>query len=523
MENSTKLCNSCTINVATLGCNCESQVLTLCLPCSKQHFKLSYNHQKFSLSDAETCRTSRSIELSESDLNSRDIINSLNRYNKKISSFLDKLHSTSETLIQHLNNTLQACYTTLEHIQLDIKTQLDILKLPGNQDQVCEILNKYSEYKLSGVLHFYPKYLRISHEDVISAIDKMVYISDENEDCPALVRKNVTSWPVINNESPEVLNIETADITKKENITKLKKCKQNLKESHAEIRYLKSLLASFQSDENVSNQKLFNYSMYHENRYIYIPKEDFLIQFDTFHNTTNSWNLNSYKSKPFVSSSTCVLPNGDVFIVGGGYSLDRYSDEAFIFKICTEECVKLPNINIARGFISCIYRNGIYIFGGYRDKRLKIAEKFDIAELKWKSLTSMQEARHSSSCLVSYDKIYIFLGGCTGSCEEYDIISDSYKLIPLELSESGSVVFLEDNQIYLICKDNYTVFSKDFNVVKSKHYSEIDLWHCVNNVVKYSDRVMFYDNWNQKVFSFNVVSKKIVLKADLRKEYYSIT
>jgi hypothetical protein len=228
--------------------------------------------------------------------------------------------------------------------------------------------------------------------------------------------------------------------------------------------------------------------------------------------------LKSYKTKPFLATSSCVLPNGDVFIAGGGSLPGQYSDEAFIFKIQDDECVKLPSLSEPRGLLACTYLNGIYTFGGFCESKLKIAEKFDIAESKWVRMSDMIEPRHSSSCAVIYDKIYIFLGGTTSSCEEYDIISNTYKLIPLDAPVSGSVAFTHESSIYLVCNDSYTKYDRNFGVVKSKQHRNIDLWHMINNVIKYQDEVIFYDNWNQKVYSFNIASKKITLKLAFSRE-----
>jgi hypothetical protein len=40
----------------------------------------------------------------------------------------------------------------------------------------------------------------------------------------------------------------------------------------------------------------------------------------------------------------------------------------------------------------------------------------------------------------------------------------------------------------------------------------------INNAIKYQDGVVFYDNWNQKVYSFNIASKKITLKLAFSRE-----
>lgn len=516
MERRSRECLMCNNNLATIACSSQTKDLALCKPCSNEHLKLSSEHEAFSITTTENTESSTYYELGESDTTPQDLIKSLKRYSKKVSKFIEKLNKKSEEVLRYLNQAIESSCDTLQQVKQDISIKLDMLKSSSNSSQVYKLLASYSEHKLAGVLKFYPKYLYITTKDVYSAINKMIYISDE-DDSPDLQRKPTIIQSKLNLDSYEFSRIETTDLSNMDLTSDSSSFQLKLQEYQEEINYLKSQLAS-PSEEISNTSKLFHYSMYHDNRYIYIPKEDSLIQYDSFNNSTNSWNLKSYTSQPFLATSTCVLPNGDVFIAGGGYSLGRYSDEAFVFKISTEECVKLPSLSQPRGFLACTYLNGIYTFGGFQESKLKIAEKFDIAEHKWVPLSDMIQPRHSSSCCVIYDKIYILLGGTTSSCEEYDITSNTYKLIPLDTPNSGSVAFTHKDSIYLVCKDSYTKYDRKFGVVGRKEYSEIDLWHMINNVIKYQDRVTFYDNWNQKVYSFNIASKKITLKLAFSRE-----
>jgi hypothetical protein len=519
MEKRTRECLICNYNLATIASSCHSQESALCKSCSKKHFKLAADHHTFSISTAENSESSTYYDLGESCTTPQNIIKSLERYSRKVSKFIEKLHKKSEEILQYLNQVIESSCDILQQVKQDITIKLEMLKSVSNSSQVSKYVTSYSEHKLAGVLKFYPKYLDITTKDLYTAINKMIYISDE-EDSPDLQRKPTIIQSSLNPNSDEISRIEATDLSKMDLTADLSLLHLKLQEYQEEINYLKSQLASSSSpSEEISKiSKLFHYSIHHDNRYIYIPKEDSLIQYDSWLNSSKSWNLKSYKTKSFLATSTCVLPNGDIFIVGGGHLLGQYSDEVFVFKIQDDECVKLPNLSEPRGLIACTYLNGIYTFGGFHESKLKIAEKFDIAERKWVRLSDMIQPRHSSSCVVIYDKIYIFLGGTTSSCEEYDITSNTYKLIHLEAPDSGSVAFTHEDYIYLVCKDSYTKYDRKFGVVKSKQHKEIDLWHMINNAIKYQDGVVFYDNWNQKVYSFNIASKKITLKLAFSRE-----
>jgi hypothetical protein len=86
-----------------------------------------------------------------------------------------------------------------------------------------------------------------------------------------------------------------------------------------------------------------------------------LIQYDIQSEKAKIIDIPTLK-RNFFNTSSCELPNGDVFLAG---FTDPVSNEAFIYKIATQDIITLPPLSYPRYFIALFYYRGyVYGFGG---------------------------------------------------------------------------------------------------------------------------------------------------------------
>jgi hypothetical protein len=282
-----------------------------------------------------------------------------------------------------------------------------------------------------------------------------------------------------NAKSEAVSAIRNAD----SNIEKLMK-----KNAH-HLNKLEEISRKWQDDLNTELNISFS-----GKRYIYVPNNDFknIIQFDIHTEKPNIIEIPSL-IRNFSDTSSCELPNGNIFIAGFN---DPVSGEVFLYKIAAKECITLPSLTYPRYFLSLYYyRNYVYAFGG---KNSKYAERYSLSNNNWETLPNMRSEGGCLSCVGVDNKIYLFYGG-SQNIEVFNTITlrfEEFKLDNSDLNGSNcGIACRVDYRVYLITDHLTQVYDTSFNklaqysnIYKHKHYS-------IHNQIHYKECI-YYFNYN---------------------------
>lgn len=251
-----------------------------------------------------------------------------------------------------------------------------------------------------------------------------------------------------------------------------------------------------------------------------IDKSKQLYSYDVVTHEQELVNLEDHLDLDFKYSSVCVLPNGDGFIAGGKHKL---SNLCYIYRREFKDCIKVPNLIHARGSISLYYHdNYVYAFGGSigLNNPSKLAEKFDLSTGTWFQLSEMLESRENFNCIGYNDNIYLISGCKAHTVEEYDILTDSYTFISVNLHDRCNVLGISDETIYVILEKNLIVMNSEFQVFAEITDCWTGRWEW-NSVVIHDQCVFLYnpkdasiDKFDLSSFIYETVSKINITKIE---------
>lgn len=180
---------------------------------------------------------------------------------------------------------------------------------------------------------------------------------------------------------------------------------------------------------------------------------------------TGRYSIHSTPPITFHNTSTCSLPNGDIFLAGS-YIIHSYSPMAYIYKPNSGRVIRLQDMKVPRNCISLIcYKGHVYGFGGYNDLFLQSAERYSLNHNRWKQLPDMIEARFYSTCVGVENKIYIFAGGSV-YVEIYDIKYNRFLLTEVSIFSKSAIANLQDDSIHIICNSEVILMDKDLRITK---------------------------------------------------------
>lgn len=245
------------------------------------------------------------------------------------------------------------------------------------------------------------------------------------------------------------------------------------------------------------------------NSCIYIPRCNTkkLLKYDLSLNRAHISDLHSSISKNFEGTSSCILPNNTILLVGGA---NPNHGDTYLFHPSTSECIKLRSLNTSRGYVGLYcYDNYIYAMGGYTTYYSNKAERMEIEGNGWKNLADMIEPRDAFSCYGTENRIYLFGGNNTGSVEYYDIISNSFCLVrDLRVNPGDNVLGEVDGRIFII-NQHLIVLDKSFRILEEvKDATRRNYLNLTNVVVKGKD-IVFYSAEDKRVYNFNTQRKEI--------------
>lgn len=217
-------------------------------------------------------------------------------------------------------------------------------------------------------------------------------------------------------------------------------------------------------------------------------------------------------SRDFSSSSTVLLPNGDVFIAGFS---NPVSSEAYIYRISEGVCDKIASMNVARYFLGLAYhRELVYAIGGSNSAHaLASVERYDLKGRLWEVCQDMFHARSCCGVIGVANKVFIF-GGGHQAIEELDLETMKIRLTSVYTRSLDCIGFVREDELCIIGDSFVRVFDKDLKIMAD--YKELwsQVTYTINNLVIRDGSCMFYNeelNNLEKVKMQQLERKVIIL------------
>jgi hypothetical protein len=211
-----------------------------------------------------------------------------------------------------------------------------------------------------------------------------------------------------------------------------------------------------------------------------------LMTYDICKNQHGAIELNGYN---FNCSSTCMLPNGDVMIVG----TTSNKGDTYRFNTKSRKFTRLGTLKYPRehaGFI-CDGKY-LYAFGGYDNAKVKRAERMHLEGNQWANLPDMNEARQCHGIVSVENRIYL-IGGGTSSVEFYNILTNTFETVPdIQVPTGGIKSVMIDEKIYIINQSELIILSKEFNILETKPLTSSRAIESCNNQVIRNKKAYFY-------------------------------
>lgn len=296
------------------------------------------------------------------------------------------------------------------------------------------------------------------------------------------------------------------------------------------IHFLKKEIKSLYQEQlkflTHSELKSQHYQKYADTRYIYYPNKGTrsINQIDAILQRTVSINLSKYIPRNFNETSTCVLPSGDVLIAG---FYNPISSEAYIMRVNTWSCIKIPSLEVGRFYIKLYYYSEyVYAFGG-RDERasVKTVERFSLNSFTWERMQDMKVARNCCACVGIVDKIYIFGGGAR-SIEVFDIETCKFRMMQLPLDNYYVITAQFDDKIFIIGKNSLRILNFSLETIESHRNLSFSLPYSIHNSLIHNGNLIYYNYYLNNLIQHNLYESQSLMKAHEsplnRKEYECI-
>lgn len=252
-------------------------------------------------------------------------------------------------------------------------------------------------------------------------------------------------------------------------------------------------------------EEFFPYT--HQLDSIYIAKHSTkkLIKYDLAKNQTKSFDLSETVSQNFYYSSTCVLPDGSIMIVGGKGPVTGVT---YRFDPCKAVCISLSGMAFPRGYVH-LYCLGkyLYAFGGQHSNK---AERMEWKSNGWSTLPNMHEERYCFSSFYLSNKLFLIGGQNNRSVEYYDFIMNHFFLVPnVTVPKGGNVVGEIDNKIYLVRSKGVCVMNKEFREIETaENIQNLSVYNLADVVVR--DKFIIFSCSNScSMLYFNTENRQI--------------
>lgn len=467
MDNSTLVCGgsqNCTSSVI-FACNCGNPVVFLCKDCVVDHLLISTCHMFVSMSQAKELLKKSEFAENYGEVYGKylKVKSETLKYIDRLNTFKTSLFGLKQEIITEIEVQIQTDMDKVDTLLQDADKKLNELNTQISEFHSLEdeVLAQYKSEGLQGLIGSFANTLKMDKDSIIQAVKHFVFIGNSEEE-----------------ESPVHDNIIPA--VDKQQETKIDLIRKDFKESK---RFLFSTKKS--------------------------TKE--LIEYDAELNTLTTYDLSSSVTHCFNFSSSCILPDGSVMIVGGQipYHGDTYSLD-FSSKVPT--CSKYSNLNFPRsGAELIVHGEYLYAFGGSSGKDSPKAERMKWYDNGWSILPDMKEGRNHFGLYKDGSRIYL-IGGMGNNIEYFDTKLSTFTLLP-NMHSPGSLFIAGtiDDTIYAVNTKHILVFSKDFRILEAlKNINPQSVYTCSNKITRDSS-FMYISHDYSIIYKFDGRSKGLTI------------
>ena len=149
--------------------------------------------------------------------------------------------------------------------------------------------------------------------------------------------------------------------------------------------------------------------------------------------------------------TTVAVIRGDIYAIVVNISTNKSTIKRYKVERCSWQTVLSSDEGCRE--LSCVVAAGnhLYVCGGLEDDFVATAERFDVVEIKWEEIASMQQTRGCAFGVATDGKIFV-AGGmledgglCLNTCEMFNISTNEWQFIgSLKVArESGSMMCLK--------------------------------------------------------------------------------
>jgi hypothetical protein len=231
-----------------------------------------------------------------------------------------------------------------------------------------------------------------------------------------------------------------------------------------------------------------------------------ILAYDHGSNKIEGYELGNIITHKFNYSSTCILPDGNVMIVG---RYDPNHGDTYRFNPISRHCTKLNSLNFNRSLVGLYCHDKyLYAFGGYRNSNK--AERMEWTGDSWDVLPDMKEARYHQGIVYMNDRIYQIGGYGTSSIEYFDILGYSFKLVKNRHVQDGYFnTVMNHDRIYIISKTQIKILTHHLNVDQSIPISFSKTVDSLNNQVIKGNKVYFHSYSSGMLYLFNAQDRSL--------------
>lgn len=400
---------------------------------------------------------------------------------------------------------LLECYTT--HLLIPLDQARRLIEDRSYYDSIQKNLHDFYTIKIALIdyiskIQKFKQDLRTLKTELIQAIDKefsskieaMDILQQSTNDLLLAIKKNMRSHSSVGE-----------DIARKYNQDGLAGIIDNYIEHMSVDR--KSVLDSLKNAIKLSKHSLEEFQ---SSSCLFALKNGTrqIVKYDIITNQTSYHDLSSVVNYYLNNTSVCVVPDGNVIIVG---SYSPNSGDTYKFNVSTGICTKLGGLNTPRGWIHLIcVGDTLYALGGHNGSILNICESMKWNGSGWSTLPNMKEARYLFGTCTTNSKIFIFGGESRNSVEYYDIKRNSFALLPeVGLNLSYSCVGIIDDKIYVLASSQVNILSKDLKVLEPGYYIGGNYPQCISGKIVKGNEIYFYNHNGSVIQAFDSTTKQI--------------
>lgn len=217
-------------------------------------------------------------------------------------------------------------------------------------------------------------------------------------------------------------------------------------------------------------------------------------------------NLSSSASSMFNNSSTYILPDGNLMIVG---SFVPTHGETYRFNVKTGQCIRLRSLNNPRGLVGLICHDKyLYAIGGCKTTPSKKVERMEWSGNGWRNLPDMKQGRFYVGLVCLDYRIYVIGGANVTSVEYYDIKSNRFYEMSLQVPTGSNMAVMVDDEVYIL-GSKIVVMNGKMEIVESIIPNVNMMIDCFNSPVVIEKKVYFHSSNSAFILEFDTETRML--------------